>query len=167
MTLFVPITVSILGPLDWGPVIGGLFYVFVNDFARSVGEDPDGSILLGWLVDEGTEVKDGDVSLRADLIPTADTFLHTLRLRGHGLALVADGPAAMFRNNLGPYGLYELFDANAISEEVGVQKPDARMFDTAMDALGIGRADYDKVIIVGNNLARDIKGANQVGIVSV
>jgi len=41
---------------SWGPVIGGLFYVFVNDFARSVGEDPDGSILLGWLVDEGTQI---------------------------------------------------------------------------------------------------------------
>jgi branched-chain amino acid transport system permease protein len=41
---------------SWGPVIGGLFYVFVNDFARSVGEDPDGSILLGWFVDEGTQI---------------------------------------------------------------------------------------------------------------
>jgi branched-chain amino acid transport system permease protein len=41
---------------NWGPFVGAMFYVFVNDFARSVGEDPSGSILLGWLVDEGTKI---------------------------------------------------------------------------------------------------------------
>ena len=41
---------------NWGPFVGAMFYVFVNDFARSVGEDPSGSILLGWLVDEGTKL---------------------------------------------------------------------------------------------------------------
>ncbi len=78
------------------------------------------------LVDEGTEVKDGDVSLRAELIPTGAELLHALKQRGYRLALVADGPAATFENHLGPYGLYELFDAYAISGEVGVQKLAAR-----------------------------------------
>jgi branched-chain amino acid transport system permease protein len=41
---------------NWGPFVGAMFYVFVNDFARSVGEDPSGSIFLGWLVDEGTKL---------------------------------------------------------------------------------------------------------------
>jgi branched-subunit amino acid ABC-type transport system permease component len=41
---------------NWGPFVGAMFYVFVNDFARSVGEDPSGSILLGWFVDEGTKL---------------------------------------------------------------------------------------------------------------
>jgi branched-chain amino acid transport system permease protein len=41
---------------NWGPFVGAMFYVFVNDFARSVGEDPSGSIFLGWLVDEGTKI---------------------------------------------------------------------------------------------------------------
>jgi branched-chain amino acid transport system permease protein len=41
---------------NWGPFVGAMFYVFVNDFARSVGEDPSGSLLLGWLVDEGTKL---------------------------------------------------------------------------------------------------------------
>ncbi len=39
---------------NWGPFVGAMFYVFVNDFARSVGEDPSNSLLLGWLVDERT-----------------------------------------------------------------------------------------------------------------
>jgi branched-chain amino acid transport system permease protein len=41
---------------NWGPFVGAMFYVFVNDYARSVGEDPSGSLLLGWLVDSGTKI---------------------------------------------------------------------------------------------------------------
>ncbi len=41
---------------NWGPFVGAMFYVFVNDFARSVGEDPSGSFLLSWLVDSGTKI---------------------------------------------------------------------------------------------------------------
>jgi branched-chain amino acid transport system permease protein len=41
---------------NWGPFVGAMFYVFVNDFARSVGEDPSGSILFRWIVDEGTKI---------------------------------------------------------------------------------------------------------------
>ena len=41
---------------NWGPFVGAMFYVFVNDFARSVGEDPSNSLFLGWFVDEGTKL---------------------------------------------------------------------------------------------------------------
>jgi putative hydrolase of the HAD superfamily len=119
------------------------------------------------LIDEGTEQKDGDISLRADLIPGADDLLHELKRRHYPLALVADGPVATFENNLGPYGLYELFDAYAISETVGVSKPDPAMFHAALDQLGISSEDYGRVVMVGNHLGRDIKGANELGIVSV
>lgn len=120
------------------------------------------------LIDESTEVKaDGDVSLRADLIPGADILLHELKRRGYPLALVGDGPAATFYNNLSPHGLYDLFDAYAISEEVGVQKPHPEIFLHALEQLKICPANYNKVIMVGNYLARDIKGANRLGLISV
>ncbi len=120
------------------------------------------------LVDEGTEVKDETgVSLRADLIPGAGQMVHTLRRRGYPLALVADGPAATFRNNLTPHGLYDLFDAYAISGELGVHKPHPRIFVHALEQLGIRRRDYGRVMMVGNNLERDIKGANALGLISV
>ena len=119
------------------------------------------------LVDEGTEVKEGEVSLRADLIPGAAELVRGLKARGYPLALVADGPAATFRNNLGPYGLYDLFDAYAISEEVGVSKPDPAMFRYALDQLGIPQTQYDHVLMLGNHLGRDVKGANQLGLISV
>lgn len=119
------------------------------------------------LIDEATEVKEGEVSLRAELIPGAAELVRGLKERCYPLALVADGPAATFTNNLGPYGLYELFDAYAISEIVGVSKPDARMFQVALEQLGIPPQERGRVVMVGNHLGRDIAGANRLGLVSV
>jgi putative hydrolase of the HAD superfamily len=120
------------------------------------------------LIDEATEVKDGsDVSLQADLIPGADLLIMALKGRGYKLALVADGPEATFINNLGPYGLYDLFDVYAISEVIGVVKPDSEIFTNALDQLNISKDDYGRVVMVGNNLTRDIKGANNLGLISV
>lgn len=120
------------------------------------------------LVDEGTEEKnDRGVSLKADLIPGADKLLQELKRKGYPLALVADGPVATFENNLGPYGLYNLFDAYSISETLGILKPDPKMFQDALGKLDISSADYGKVVMVGNNLSRDIKGANNLGIISI
>jgi len=120
------------------------------------------------IVDERTEVKDErGASLRAELIPGADLMVRGLVERGYRIGLVADGPSETFLNVLTQHGLYDLFDARAISEEVGVSKPDARMFTTALDALGVRPHEYDRVVMVGNNLERDIKGANELGIVSV
>ena len=120
------------------------------------------------IVDEGTEIKDAnEVVLRAELIPGAAQMVHGVKEAGYPLALVADGPVGTFENVLTHYGLYDLFDTHAISERVGVSKPDARMFRTALDELGVAEDDYPRVVMVGNNLARDIRGANALGIISV
>jgi branched-chain amino acid transport system permease protein len=39
----------------WGPIVGGVFYVFVNELARSVGENPSESI-FGFAFSEGTKL---------------------------------------------------------------------------------------------------------------
>lgn len=120
------------------------------------------------LVDEGTEIKDEhEVTQRAELIPGAAQLVQELKRRGYPLALVADGPVGTFRNVLGHHGLYPLFDALAISGEVGVEKPQPAIFHHALQQLGIAPSDYDRVIMVGNNLERDTKGANQLGLISV
>lgn len=120
------------------------------------------------LADEATEVKDAtDTTLRAELIPGAAALLHELSERGVPLALVADGRPGTYRNVLQQHGVYDLFDAFAISEEVGVEKPDARMFEHALQALGIAPEGYGDVLMVGNNLSRDVCGANRLGLISV
>jgi len=120
------------------------------------------------LVDEATEVKDElEVSQKADLIPGADELVRELKKRGYPLALVADGPTGTFINNLSPHGVYDLFDVYAISDQVGVQKPDPIIFQHALNQLEIKPDDYGKVVMVGNHLGRDVKGANELGIISV
>ncbi len=119
------------------------------------------------LIDEATEIKEGEVSLRAELIPGAGELVRQLKQRGYRLALVADGPVGTFVNCLGSYGLYDLFDCHAISENLGVQKPHLKMFRYAMDYLGITPADYGKVVMLGNHLERDVCGANACGMISV
>ena len=120
------------------------------------------------LVDESTEVRDEHgIVRRAELIPGAANMVRELKRRGYKLALVADGPASTFHNILTAHHLFHLFDALAISEQVGVSKPDARMFTHALDQLGLTPKYYGRVVMVGNYLARDIKGANQLGLISV
>jgi HAD superfamily hydrolase (TIGR01549 family) len=120
------------------------------------------------LVDEATEVKDErGATLRAELIPGAAEMLRALAERGYPIGLVADGFTDTFRNVFAQHDLLGLFSVMVISEEVGVMKPDPRIFRTALDALGIGQADYGRVVMVGNHLGRDIKGANGIGLVSV
>jgi putative hydrolase of the HAD superfamily len=120
------------------------------------------------LADEGTEVKnETETTLRAELIPGAADTVRELKRRGYKLALVADGPTGTFHNILTQHNLYNHFDAFAISEELGVLKPHPRMFIHALDQLGIARQDYGQTVMVGNNLERDIKGANDLGIISV
>lgn len=120
------------------------------------------------LADEGSEVKDASsTTLRAELIPGAGELVRELKRRGYRLALVADGRPGTYYNVLTQHGLYDLFDAYTISDHLGVEKPDARMFHDALEKLGIAREDYGRVMMVGNNLGRDIKGANDIGLISV
>lgn len=120
------------------------------------------------LVDEGTEIKNSyGATLEAELIPTATELVHQIKRLGYLLALVADGPMATFDNVLHQHDLYSYFDAFAISAQVGAEKPDARMFLAALNQLKIDQLDYASVLMLGNNLERDIKGANQLGVTSV
>lgn len=135
----------------------------MNHYLRAIFLDSGDTI-----VDEGTEIKDAQgVVQHAQLIPGAAAMVSGIKERGYPLALVADGPVGTFQNVLGHHQLYHHFDVFAISGAVGVDKPDARMFHHALHALQIEPADYHRVVMVGNNLARDIKGANALGLISV
>jgi HAD superfamily hydrolase (TIGR01549 family) len=117
---------------------------------------------------EASEVKDETgTTLAADLIPGVEPVLRELKVRGFPLGLVADTRRGTYQNVLRQHGLYDLFDVFAISDELGVEKPAPGIFSAALDALGVQPGDYDKVVMVGNNLRRDVKGANMLGLVSV
>ncbi len=120
------------------------------------------------IMDEGTEVKDaGETTLSAELIPGMADVLRWLHAQGYPLAIVADARPDTPLNVLKQHGLLELFDCRSISETVGAEKPDTRLFLHALQTLHISEDDYPRVMMIGNNLERDIAGANRLGLRSV
>lgn len=63
-------------------------------------------------------------------------------------------------------GLGELFDFVFISEDVGAEKPAKEFFDKVFADIEarIGKFELDEVLLVGDSLTSDIKGANNAGI---
>jgi len=116
---------------------------------------------------EETEEKVDGVTQRADLFPGMADLLRGLRERAVPLGLVADTRDGTYRNVLRMHGLMDLFDAFAISDHVGVEKPNRRIFEHALEQLGIAEADRGAVAMVGNNLTRDIRGANALGLIGI
>ena len=120
------------------------------------------------IMQEETEFKDGEMNTQhADLVDGMGDALRGLKSRGYKFGLVADTRPRTAWNVLHQHHLYDLFDAISISEEVGCEKPDPRMFLFALNKLNIAPEDYGRVLMVGNNIKRDVRGANQVGVVSV
>jgi putative hydrolase of the HAD superfamily len=119
------------------------------------------------IMQEETEDKVNGITQRAALHPGMAELLRRLHARGIPLALVADTRDGTYRNVLGMHDLFDLFDAYAISEHLGVEKPHRLMFEHALEALGIPEPEWGSVAMVGNNLARDIRGANALGLISI
>jgi len=120
------------------------------------------------IIDESTEVRDEhEVVLTANVIPGADTMVKELHAQGFTLAIVADGLAQSFKNILTQNGIYDCFTSFTYSEQVRIYKPSPRMFKAAIGSLDLTDEDASRIIMVGNNLSRDVKGANQLGITSV
>jgi HAD superfamily hydrolase (TIGR01549 family) len=117
---------------------------------------------------EESEIKDAEeTTLQADLIPGMAEALHRFHDQGYNLALVADSRPNTPPNVLRQHGLLAVFDYLAISEVIGTSKPNPEIFRAALDALRVPESDYGRVVMVGNNLERDVVGANRLGLISV
>ena len=120
------------------------------------------------IIDEGTQVYDDrGIVLEADFSPGAGEVLKQLHEEGFTIALVADGEWESFQNVYRKNGLGYCFDAWVVSEVVGLQKPAPIMFETAYEKLGLTEEDKKRIVMIGNNLKKDIAGANRQGLISV
>ena len=120
------------------------------------------------IIDEATQRYDeqGYVT-SADFIEDAGEVLEELYQEGYRIALVADGEEQSFHNVYDQNGLRHCFEGWVVSETVGVQKPNRPMFDTAMQAMKLTEEDKGRIVMIGNNLKKDVAGANQFGITSI
>lgn len=94
-------------------------------------------------------------------MPDAEMVLRALYGRTH-LALITNGLTVVQRARLSRSGLREFFEAIVISDEEGVSKPDPRIFQIVMDRMG--NPGKHEVLMVGDSLTSDIRGANAYGI---
>lgn len=78
------------------------------------------------------------------------------------LGIITNGFTELQAIRLEKMGLSEYFEHVVISEQVGVAKPDMKIFDYAMQKMGA--VDKNKVLMVGDNLLSDIKGGIGFGI---
>lgn len=120
------------------------------------------------IIDESTQVFDErGIVTEAGFIPGAGEVLKQLKDEGYRIALVADGEWESFQNVYKKNGLGYCFEEWIVSEVVGEQKPARSMFDTAMEKMHLSGADKPFIVMIGNNLKKDVAGANRYGITSV
>jgi putative hydrolase of the HAD superfamily len=97
------------------------------------------------------------------LYPHVREMLNTLRGQ-MPMALVTDAQSAYARGELHKVGILEYFDPIVISGDHGFRKPDRRLFQVAVDAMGV---PAERILYVGNDMHRDIFGAQAAGMQTV
>jgi len=100
---------------------------------------------------------------RMQLYPGVEDTIRQLHSKYH-LAIISDGQTAYAVPELNAVGLYGFFDPVIISGNFGYRKPDERLFTTALTTM---KMDPSEVLFVGNDMYRDVYGAQKLGIKSV
>jgi len=127
----------------------------------------------GW--NGGDEVMDR--SLRAfygtlletrELIPGSVEMLEKVRERGLAIGLISDVawglPSEFPMKDMRHFGLEAYFDDLIFSTDVGLRKPNPRVFKLALANLDAGPRE---AMYIGNSLQADIRGALGVGMLAV
>jgi len=120
---------------------------------RRLGADPAGAPELG-------ERYLALLSRRADLLPGCRRTLRALARR-HRLAIVTNGIDRVQRGRLEASGLGALFDVVVTSEGCGFRKPDPRIMQAALTALGVSPRE---ALYVGDDLETDGGAARAAGV---
>ncbi len=142
---------------------GGRFSKTWDMFTASLGEA---------LRELGAGVRPGELEiaraillntfLKARLYEGAKELLAFCRSLGLRTGVVSDADALLLRSLLNKHGLTGLLDAIVISDEVGFLKPDPRVFETALGAVG---CEAHEALMVGD-ARRDIEGAKETGLLA-
>ena len=92
----------------------------------------------------------------------ADTIRH-LHPKYH-LSIISDGQTAYAVPELNAVGLSGYFDPIIISGDFGYRKPHERLFTTALTAM---KMEPSEVLFVGNDMYRDVYGAQRLGMKTI
>lgn len=101
---------------------------------------------------------------RVDLFPDAVATLEGLRERGARLALMTNGGAEAQWRKIRRFGLERYFDCIIVEGEFGCGKPERRVYEHALTALGVGP---DEAWSVGDSLENDVGGPQALGVFGI
>lgn len=80
------------------------------------------------------------------------------------LYVVTNGTAAVQYSRLKESGLEQYFRDIFISEELGAHKPEEAFFEKVFDRIHCSEAEKPEVLLVGDTISSDIKGALRAGV---
>lgn len=100
-----------------------------------------------------------DAYLKLDCYPEVPAALATLKDRGLRLAILSNGTPAMLEAAVKNSGIEELIEKNFSVEEVGIFKPDPRVYRIAVDGL---KVKPEEIVFQSSN-AWDAAGASAFG----
>ena len=109
------------------------------------------------------ELHRGSARRRLRLYPQVQETLELLRGR-YAMAVVTDAQNVYALPEMEAVGLRKYFDPIIVSGNYGYRKPDARLFYHALDGLAVRP---EQALFLGNDLYRDIYGAQQVGMKAI
>ncbi|KAF5578265.1 hypothetical protein FPCIR_11668 [Fusarium pseudocircinatum] len=89
-------------------------------------------------------------------MPGGIQTLRSLRQNGYRTAIITNGPTESQIEKAKDIGVFDLVECVITSEEAGHPKPDVRIFQYAMENLGV---EPDNAFMVGDSVEADIKGA--------
>jgi HAD superfamily hydrolase (TIGR01509 family) len=108
----------------------------------------------------------GGLFMNRQAYPDAVPTLSALRDRGFRLASVTNrgysGPD--FWEEVRQLGFGELFETVVVSCDVGYMKPHPRIYEVALDRLGV---EAPECLMVGDNLRADVEGPKTLGMMAV
>jgi putative hydrolase of the HAD superfamily len=110
-----------------------------------------------------TELHRGIARKRLRLYPQVRAVLDQLRPQ-YRMAAVTDAQSAYAVPELKAVGLLEYFDPVIVSGDYGYRKPDTRLFQQALEQLQVRP---EQALFVGNDMYRDVFGAQQVGMKAI
>jgi putative hydrolase of the HAD superfamily len=84
--------------------------------------------------------------------------------KSYRLSLLTNGAACLQREKLAASGLGDYFEVVVVSADLGVAKPDAAVFEHALEQLDVDPTD---AVMVGDSIAKDVDGALAAGLRAV
>jgi 2-haloacid dehalogenase len=118
------------------------------DFWQVTGEALDFALAVHGIEDDALRERLMELYLSLEAYPDVVPALSKLRAGGKQTAILSNGSPGMLGAAVESAGLDRILDASLSIEEVGIYKPDARVYQLAVDRLGVAA---ERVCFVSTN----------------